>query len=49
MLQSNGDLGVGRVHTPCIREAKALCDRDVEMEAPLVVRGRTYINTVGCM
>ena len=49
MLQSNRDLGVGWVKTPCIREAKALCDRDVETEASVVIRGRAYLETIGCM
>jgi hypothetical protein len=49
MLQSNRDLGVGWVQTPCIREAEASCGRDVETEASVVVRGRAYIETIGCM
>ncbi len=48
MLQSNRDLGVGWVQKPCIREAEVLCGSDIEIEteAPVVVRGRAYIETL---
>jgi hypothetical protein len=49
MLQGNWDLAVGWVQAPDVEEVEVACCRNVESEAPVVVGGRSYIDTIICI
>ncbi len=49
MLQGNWDLAVGWVQALGVRETEVVHCRNVELEALVVVGGRSDIETIGCM
>jgi hypothetical protein len=49
MLQRRWDLAVGWVQAPGVGEAEVARCRNVELEALVVVGGRSNVETIGCM
>ncbi len=47
VLGDDGDLAVGWIQPPRVRESETACGRDIEPEAPVVVIGWANVETSG--